>query len=85
MFITKKPFKNLGIVFTAGTVVDNPAVIKRFKSKVAEGKIVEVTEHNFDLYRQYFMDKFGVDITPKEEPRKSSVKPTVKVAKVVSK
>lgn len=64
MFVVKRPFKNLGITHTAGSVISEPAVIKRFKGKVAEGKIIEVTEHNYDAAAKYFKSKYGVDIPP---------------------
>lgn len=66
MFVTKRPFRNFGKVYTAGTVIDNPAVIKRFKGKLAEGKIIEVTEQNYSGVAAYFKAKYGVDIAPIE-------------------
>lgn len=62
MYIVKKPFKNFGKVYTAGTVITEPADIKRFKGKLAEGKIIEVTEQTYGATHEYFKSKFGVDI-----------------------
>ena len=62
MYVVKRPFKNFGTAMTAGTVIKNPADIKRFKCKLAEGKIVEVTEQSSQEYHQYFKLKYGVDI-----------------------
>lgn len=62
MFVVRRPFRNLGKVLTAGTVISDPAVIKHFKSRFAEGKIVEVNEHNFDSYYTFFKAKYGVEL-----------------------
>lgn len=86
MFVVKKPFRNLGKVYTAGSVIAEPASIKRFKGKLAEGKIIEVTEQTYNSVAKYFKDKHGIIISalakpeieePKmvEEPKK--VEPTV--------
>lgn len=64
MLVVKRPFKNYGVVYTAGTVITEPAVIKRLKSKIAEGKIINVDEHDIESTRQYFKAKYGVDIKP---------------------
>ena len=68
MFVVKRPFRNYGKVYTAGTVITDPAAIKRFNGKLAEGKIMEVTEQTFESTAKYFKEKFGVDITPASEP-----------------
>lgn len=62
MFVVRRPFRNLGKVLTVGTVIGDPTVIKHFKSRFAEGKIVEVNEHNFDSYYDFFLKKFTVKL-----------------------
>jgi hypothetical protein len=62
MLVVRRPFRNLGKVLTAGTVISDPAVIKHFKSRFAEGKIVEVNEHNFDSYYTFFKAKYRVEL-----------------------
>lgn len=64
MFIVRRPFKNLGKVHTVGSVITEPTSIKRFKGKLAEGKIIEVTEQTYEDAVRYFKGKFGVDIAP---------------------
>jgi hypothetical protein len=64
MFVVKRAFKNLGKTYTAGSVITEPACIKRFKGKLAEGKIIEVTEQTYDNASKYFKDKHGVVIPP---------------------
>jgi len=61
MFVVRRPFRNLGQMMAPGSVVE-PAAIKRFKSRVAEGRIVEVTEHNFSKWREYFKVRMNVEI-----------------------
>ena len=62
MYVVKRPFRNFGKVYTAGSVITDPADIKRFKGKLAEGKIIKVTEQTFDSIAVYFKTKYGVDI-----------------------
>lgn len=77
MLLVRRPFKSLGKVYTAGSVITDPACIKRLKGKLAEGKIIEVTEQTYPSTAEYFKAKFGVDIPPfdasNEEPVKALV------------
>lgn len=61
MFVVKRPFRDAAGMVTAGSIVE-PAGIKRFKHRVLEGHIVEVTEHNFDRYADFFKRRYGVDL-----------------------
>ena len=92
MFVVKRPFRDAAGMVSAGSSVE-PAAIKRFKHRVLEGHIVEVTEHNFDKYAEFFKKRYGVDlpvIKPAEseenktdevkaDEAKVEVKPEVKV------
>ena len=62
MFVVKRPFKNYGKTYEAGSVIKEPATIKRFKGKLAEGKIINVTEQTYDISANYFKEKFGVEL-----------------------
>lgn len=62
MYIVKRPFRNFGKVLTVGSVIAEPTAIKRFKGRLAEGKIIEVTEQTYDVAARYFKDKYGVVI-----------------------
>lgn len=44
-----------------GSVVE-PGTIKRFKSRLNDGHIVEVSEQNFDKWDKYFRERIGVTI-----------------------
>lgn len=64
MFVVKKPFRNLGKTLTAGTVITEPAAIKRFNGRIAEGKVIEVTEQTYGSIAKYFKTKYGVTLPP---------------------
>lgn len=64
MYVVKRHFKSLGKVYTAGSVIAEPASVKHFKSKLASGKILCVTEQTYEAARAYFKDKYGVDLPP---------------------
>ena len=64
MFVVRRPFKSYGKHYTYGDVINNPSDIKLFKSKFAEGKILEVTESNYDNMAEYFKSKFNVELPP---------------------
>ena len=64
MYVVKRPFKSFGKFYAVGTVITDPTAIKRFNGKVAEGKIVNVTEQTYDSAAKYFKSKFFVDLPP---------------------
>lgn len=78
MYVVRRPFRNFGKVLTPGTHVE-PANIKRFKSRLGERDIIEVTEGTLDMWETYFVGKFGVSIKPEPEPEPE---PEPKVAPV---
>lgn len=59
MYIVRRPFRNYGQVVEVGTEV-TPTNIKRFKNKLSERVIIEVTDATFDSWSEYFLEKFGV-------------------------
>ena len=71
MFVVRRPFRNLGKVFTVGSTIEDPTVIKHFKSRLAEGKIIVVDEHNYTARAKYFKDRFGVTLPSLEKPEGS--------------
>ena len=64
MYVVKRPFKSFGKFYAVGTVIADPTAIKRFNGKVAEGKIVNVTEQTYESAAKYFKEKFFVDLPP---------------------
>ena len=67
MFVVKRAFRDASGMVPAGSIVE-PAGIKRFKHRLLEGHIVEVNEHNFDKYADFFKQRYGVDLPPLEQP-----------------
>lgn len=67
MFVAKRAFRDASGMIPAGSIVE-PAGIKRFKHRVLEGHIVEVTEQNFDKYADFFKQRYGIDLPPLEQP-----------------
>ena len=65
MYVVRKPFRNYGKVLLPGSIVE-PGNIKWFKSRLKDRTIIEVNEHNFDKWKEYFKVRCGVDITPAE-------------------
>jgi hypothetical protein len=63
-FVVKKPFKSMGKFYGVGSIIEDPTAIKRFKSKVTEGKIIAVTEDNLQSVAAYIKARSGVDILP---------------------
>jgi hypothetical protein len=62
MYVVRKPFRNYGEVQLPGSIVE-PGSIKWFKSRLKDRVIIEVNEHNFDKWREYFTGRYHVDIT----------------------
>ena len=82
-FVVKKPFKSMGKFYGVGSIIEDPTAIKRFKSKVNEGKIIAVTKDNLQSVASYIKARSGVDILPEftktkdtepELPREPEVK-----------
>lgn len=87
MYIVKRPFRNLGRVLTVGSIITEPTEIKRFKGRLAEGKILHVRDKDYEHTRAYFKKKYGVDIgagkATTTEPATDKVTKTVKTEKTV--
>ena len=88
MYVVRRAFRNYGQMMAPGSVVE-PAAIKRFKTRLNDGHIVEVSEQNFDRWDKYFKERIGAAIQVpakeepvkeepvKEEPKPAEVKPAV--------
>lgn len=75
MYIVKRPFRDAEGMIPAGSIVE-PAGIKRFKRRLQEKHIIEVDEHNFDKYAEYFHVKFGTEIKPYKKKAAQASEPT---------
>lgn len=86
MFVVKRAFRDASGMIPAGSTVE-PAGIKRFRHRLLEGHIVEVNEHNFDKYADFFKQRYGIDLPPLKQPvaeQKTAEQPKV-VTPVTSK
>ena len=60
MYITIRAIRNYGGMVPAGLIVE-PSQIRRFKDKIRDGKIVEITERNKDMYNEYISRMLGYE------------------------
>ena len=67
MYVVRRAFRNLNKMMAPGSVVE-PGTIKWFKTRLKDRKIVEVTEHNFNQWHEYFAVKHGVNIHLPQAP-----------------
>jgi len=79
MYVVKKPFKSMGKFYGVGSIIEDPTAIKRFKSKINEGKVIVVSKDNLQTVAAYIKAKSNVDILPKfakTKPTEAKTKPT---------
>lgn len=81
-FICRRAFRDAKGPVSTGSVID-PVEIKRFRFRLQEGHIVEVTEQNFEQYATLFEQRYGITIPKLDEvPSKESEKEEAKAAPV---
>lgn len=66
MYVVRRAFRNYNQMMVPGSAVE-PGSIKRFKTRLRDRDIIEVSEQGFDSWNNYFLSKFGVPIGPIEE------------------
>ena len=59
MFVVTRTFRDANGIFSAGTIVE-PAEIKAFKSRFQQRHIVDVNEHNIQIWQNYFQNRYGI-------------------------
>ena len=93
MYVVRRAFRNYGQMMAPGSIVE-PGAVKRFKSRLNDGHIVEVSQQDFEKWQKYFKERIGVTIQlpkvnqePEKEPEKEpeATKVTAKAATVVVK
>ena len=82
MYVVRRAFRNYGQMMAPGSVVE-PGAIKRFKTRLNDGHIVEVSEQNFDKWNNYFKGRIGVAIQLPEEPKAEEPKAAVVVKAII--
>lgn len=95
MFVVRKPFRNGGQMMLPGSVIE-PGSVKWFRTRLKDRVIIEVNAHNFDYWKLYFNNRYGIKITldtpvveeqPKEfvaEEQPEATPPKEPVKKVVA-
>ncbi len=84
-FICRRAFRDAEGPVPVGSVVD-PTGIKRFRFRLQEKHIVEVTEQNFEQYATLFEQRYGVTIPKLDEvPSNESDEEKEQLAKRVAK
>lgn len=66
MFVVRRSFRGPRGPISAGSMIE-PADIRNFRYRLQEKHIIEVTEQNFNSYRVFFKQRFGVDIGAAKE------------------
>ena len=69
----------MGKFYGVGSIIEDPTAIKRFKSKINEGKVIVVSKDNLQTVAAYIKAKSNVDILPKfakTKPTEAKTKPT---------
>lgn len=61
MYVVRRAFRNYNQMIAPGSVIE-PGTIKRFKTRLRDGSIIEVNEQDFDKWNNYFKVRFGVCI-----------------------
>jgi membrane protein involved in colicin uptake len=62
-YVVRRPFKTNGIMYEVGSVIPDPTLIRFFKTKLRDKKIVEVNGANFSKIAEYIKVRAGIDIT----------------------
>ena len=73
MYVVRRPFKSYGKAFTYGDIINVPSDVKLFKAKVAEGKILEVTDANYEHLSVYFKTKYDVELPSLKQDNKEVI------------
>ena len=61
MYVVRRAFRNYGQMMAPGSIVE-PGTVKRFKSRLNDGHIVDVHEQDVEKWKKYFKERIGVDI-----------------------
>jgi hypothetical protein len=60
MIVVIRPFKSGGKFYPAGEIID-PAGFKLLRSRIGEGKLAVVDEHNFEQTARYLQIRHGIE------------------------
>lgn len=85
-YICRRAFRDMRGAVSTGSIID-PVDIKRFRYRLQEGHIVEVTEQNYPQYENLFRLRYGISIpSPSElEAEEKAIEKTKTVARASAK
>ena len=73
MYVVRRAFRNYGQMMAPGSIVE-PGTVKRFKSRLNDGHIVDVSQQDFEKWQKYFKERIGVEIKlPEKTPAPKNV------------
>lgn len=61
MYVVRRPFRGPHGPMTVGSIVE-PTDLRDFNYRLREKHIVEITEHNYEKYKYFFKQRFGIDL-----------------------
>lgn len=61
MYVVRRAFRNYGQMMAPGSIVE-PGAVKRFKSRLNDGHIVDVNEQDIEKWKKYFKERIGVEL-----------------------
>ena len=61
MYVVRRPFRGPHGPMVVGSIVE-PTDLRDFNYRLREKHIVEITEQNYEEYKYFFKQRFGIDL-----------------------
>lgn len=61
MYVVRRPFRGPHGPMVVGSIVE-PTDLRDFNYRLREKHIVEITEQNYEKYKYFFKQRFGIDL-----------------------
>lgn len=61
MYVVRRPFRGPYGPMVVGSIVE-PTDLRDFNYRLREKHIVEITEQNYEKYKYFFKQRFGIDL-----------------------
>lgn len=61
MYVVRRPFRGPRGPMVVGSIVE-PTDLRDFNYRLREKHIVEITEQNYEKYKYFFKQRFGIDL-----------------------
>jgi len=88
MYVVRRPFRGPHGPMVVGSIVE-PTDLRDFNYRLREKHIVEITEQNYEKYKYFFKQRFGIDlpnikVNKVEKPTMDKQSNTAREAKATS-